>query len=149
MENMNKRKEKLDIEDDIIITIKKEHSENILQKKKNYEFRKYIPKNIIKRIWVYTSAPIGRLEYMMEIDKIIEYPERIKEDGIGNEEFNRGLKKSKYAYHISHLYVIKNTKGLKELREKYDFYPPQKYIYLRNNIKLQKYILNIELEKLY
>ena len=57
--------------EDIIITIRKEPSMNILKKMKNYEFRKYIP-----------AMPIGKLEYMIDIDKVIKYPEKIKEDGI-------------------------------------------------------------------
>ena len=63
--------EEFNMENDIIITIKKEPSENILRGKKTYEFRKYIPKTGIKRIWVYTGMPVGKMEYMMEIDKII------------------------------------------------------------------------------
>ena len=55
---------------------------NILKKMKNYEFRKYIPKEGVKRVWVYTAMPIGKLEYMIDIDKVIKYPEKIKEDGI-------------------------------------------------------------------
>lgn len=74
--------EEFNMENDIIITIKKEPSENILRGKKTYEFRKYIPKTGIKRIWVYTGMPVGKMEYMMEIDKIIKYPEKIEEDGI-------------------------------------------------------------------
>ena len=72
----------VDISNDIIITIKKEPSENILKGIKTYEFRKYIPKTGIKRIWVYTGMPVGKMEYMIEIDKIIKYPEKIDKDGI-------------------------------------------------------------------
>jgi len=36
----------------------------------------------VKRVWVYTAMPIGKLEYMIYIDKVIKYPEKIKEDGI-------------------------------------------------------------------
>ncbi len=77
-----KEKSKESMIEDIIITIRKEHSMNILKKIKNYEFRKYIPKEGVKRIWVYTAMPIGKLEYMIYIDKVIKYPEKIKEDGI-------------------------------------------------------------------
>ena len=75
-------KSKESMVEDIIITIRKEPSMNILKKIKNYEFRKYIPKTGIKRIWVYTGMPVGKMEYMIEIDKIIKYPEKIEEDGI-------------------------------------------------------------------
>lgn len=42
--------EEFDISNDIIITIKKEPSENILKCIKTYEFRKYIPKGSIRRV---------------------------------------------------------------------------------------------------
>ena len=53
--------EKFDISNDIIITIKKEHSENILKGIKIYEFRKYIPKDSIRRVWVYTGMPVRKI----------------------------------------------------------------------------------------
>lgn len=77
-----REKSKENMIEDIIITIRKEPSMNILKKMKNYEFRKYIPKEGVKRVWVYTAMPIGKLEYMIYIDKVIKYPEKIKEDGI-------------------------------------------------------------------
>ena len=82
MEKIEEFYEDFNMENDIIITIKKDHSKNILKGKKTYEFRKYIPKTGIKRIWVYTGMPVGKMEYMIEIDKIIKYPEKIEEDGI-------------------------------------------------------------------
>ena len=51
MEKIEEFYEDFNMENDIIITIKKDHSENILKGKKTYEFRKYIPKTGIKRIW--------------------------------------------------------------------------------------------------
>lgn len=50
-----------DISNDIIITIKKEPSENILKGIKTYEFRKYIPKGSIRRVWVYTGMPVRKI----------------------------------------------------------------------------------------
>ena len=51
----------VDISNDIIITIKKEPSENILKGIKTYEFRKYIPKTKLSRIWVYTGMPVRKI----------------------------------------------------------------------------------------
>lgn len=42
--------EGFDISNDIIITIKREPSENILKGIKTYEFRKYIPKTKLTRV---------------------------------------------------------------------------------------------------
>ena len=54
----------------------------------------------------------------------------------GNIEFNNGLKESIYAYHIKKIHMLKTPLYFKELKEEYNFYPPQKYIYLENNKKL-------------
>ena len=53
--------EEFNMENDIIITIKKEPSENILRGKKTYEFRKYIPKTKLTRVWVYTGMPVRKI----------------------------------------------------------------------------------------
>ena len=53
--------EGVDISNDIIITIKREPSENILKGIKTYEFRKYIPKTKLNRVWVYTGMPVRKI----------------------------------------------------------------------------------------
>ena len=54
----------------------------------------------------------------------------------GNIEFNNGLKESIYAYHIKKIHILKTPLYFKELKEDYNFYPPQKYTYLKNNKNL-------------
>ena len=66
----------------------------------------------------------------------------------GNIEFNNGLKKSIYAYHIKEIHILSIPLSLKELKENYNFYPPQKYIYLKNNVKLKEYLWNMDLEEI-
>ena len=51
----------VDISNDIIITIKREPSENILKGIKTYEFRKYIPKTKLTRVWVYTGMSVRKI----------------------------------------------------------------------------------------
>jgi len=82
---------------DVVMSIKPNFVKLIQEKKKNYEFRKYIPKLGIYRLWIYTTSPVCILEYVAEIDNIVEYPESVIGNGVGNEDFNNGLKKSKYA----------------------------------------------------
>lgn len=53
--------EGFDISNDIIITIKREPSENILKGIKTYEFRKYILKTKLTRVWVYTGMPVRKI----------------------------------------------------------------------------------------
>lgn len=134
---------------DVVMSIKPKAVNNIKEGKKNYEFRKYIPKKGINRLWIYTTSPICVLEYVVDIDNIITYPECVIGDGVGNEEFNNGLKSGKYAYHIKHLYSLKNPLKLEVLRSEYNFTAPQSYFYLENNEKLAKAILNQNLEKIF
>lgn len=134
---------------DVVMSIKPQYVKHIKDKKKNYEYRKYVPKKGIDRLWVYTTSPVCMLEYVIDIDDIVTYPDCIDEEGIGNDDFNNGLKKAKYAYHIKHLYHLKNPINLNELRQYYDFTAPQSYFYLQNNQKLADLLKTIELEKIF
>ena len=65
----------------------------------------------------------------------------------GNIEFNNGLKESIYAYHIYKIYMLEKPIDLITLKKDYGFFPPQKYIYLKNNVKLKEYLWNMDLEE--
>lgn len=134
---------------DVVMSIKPNFVRLIQEKKKNYEFRKYIPKLGIDRLWIYTTSPVCILEYVADIDNIVAYPEKVMGNGVGNEEFNNGLKKSKYAYHINHLYRLEKPIKLDVLRTLCDFTAPQSYFYLENNEKLQSLLEIQKLEKIF
>lgn len=126
----------------IFISIKPEFTKRIELGEKNYEFRKYIPKEKIDKLYVYETVPTCSLKYILTIDKIIEYPNKIIEVGYGNDDFNNGLKKSKYAYHISKVEKPDKSINLKELKNDYSFVPPQSYAYDSRYPKLTNYIEN-------
>lgn len=134
---------------DILISIKPKFTSLIKEKKKNYEFRNYIPKKGVDRLWIYTSSPICSLEYVADIDNIVTYPKHILEEGVGNDEFNKGFVQSKYAYHIKHLYRLKIPLKLDKMRTEFGFTAPQSYSYLANNPKLSEFVLMQELEKIF
>ena len=134
---------------DVVISIKPKFVDLIKDGQKNYEFRKYIPKKGVDRLWIYTSSPICTLEYVAEIDNIVTYPKHIIEEGIGNDDFNNGLKQSKHAYHIKHLYRLKTPLKLERLRNEFSFTAPQSYFYLENNQKLSEFVLMRELERIF
>lgn len=131
---------------DVVMSIKPVHLKRIVTGVKNYEFRKYIPKKGVNRLWIYTSSPECRLEYMAVIDKIVTYPDKITEEGLGNAEFNNGGKKAIHAYHISKLYKLKEPLTLDELKKEYSFTAPQSFMYLESNEKLKKYLEMVELD---
>ena len=128
----------------IYVSIKPKFTKKIETGEKNHEFRKYIPKEAIDTLFVYESVPTCQLKYIIEVEKIVEYPNKINELGYGNADFNAGLKKSKYAYEIKHVDLLESPIALKELKDVYGFAPPQSYAYddryekLTNDIKLAK-----------
>lgn len=132
----------------IYISIKPEFTKRIETGEKNYEFRKYIPKQEIDTLFVYESSPTCQLKYIIELGDIIEYPNKIKKEGYGNEDFNNGLKKSKYAYEIKKVFALKTPITLDKLRKEYSFVPPQGYAYATKYQKLTDELLSAEVERL-
>ena len=80
-------------------------------------------------MYVYETTPTCTLKYIIELGEIIKYPNLITKDGYGNEDFNKGVKKSKYAYEIKHVDILEKPISLFELRHIYHFTPPQSYAY--------------------
>lgn len=129
-------------EDGIYISIKPKFVELILEGKKNHEFRKYIPNKKFNRIYIYETIPKSRIKYVIDIAKISIYPEKIDTQGIGNIDFNKGMKKSKYAYKLGKIYFLKDEIGLKELKSIFHFVPPQSFAYVNKYKDLTQYINN-------
>ena len=127
----------------IYVSINPKATKKIEDKIKNYEFRNYIPKQKFNRLYVYVTSPICELKYIMEINNIIVFPEKIIEHGDGNEEFNNGLK-TKYAYQINKVYKLSHCISLKELKEKYQFIPPQSFAYKDRYLSLTNDIEQME-----
>lgn len=132
----------------IYLSIKPRFTKKIETGEKNYEFRKYIPKYEIDTLFVYESSPTCQLKYIIELGRIVKFPEKITESGDGNTDFNAGLKFSKYAYEIKHVYLLENPIGLKELRDVYGFVPPQSYAYDDRYKKLTDYIKSAKVKRL-
>lgn len=134
---------------DVVVSVYPKFTNLIKTGEKNYEFRKYVPKRGVDRLWIYSSSPTCALEYIADIDKIIEFPQKITEMGIGNDDFNNGLKKSKFAYHIKHLYKLESPLSLERLRNEFGFSAPQSYFYLESNTELQNFLLKQTFKRLF
>lgn len=127
------------MENGIYVSINYKAALKIEEGFKNHEFRNYIPKQDFKKLYVYVTKPSCKLKYILEIDDIIHFPNKIAENGDGNYEFNNGEKK-KYAYHISRVYKLEYPISLKELKEKYKFMPPQSFVYKNRYLSLTEYL---------
>lgn len=125
----------------IYISIKPKFTKKIEAGEKNYEFRKYIPKEKIDTLFVYETAPTCKLKYIIELGDIVEYPNKLLKKGYGNDDFNNGLKESKFAYEIIHVDILANPIELCDLKNKYGFVPPQSYAYDDKYKVLTKHII--------
>lgn len=123
----------------IYISVKPKFTKLIESGEKNYEFRKYMPKEEVKTLFIYESLPLSRLTYIIELGDIIHYPNKIDINGYGNIEFNEGLKVSKYAYFLKKVYKLEEPILLKDLK-KYGFNAPQAYSYDYRYPELTEYI---------
>ena len=132
----------------IYLSIKPEFTKRIETGEKNYEFRKYYPKQKIDILYVYETAPTCALKYIIELGNIIEYPNKISKEGYGNSDFNDGLKKSKYAYEIKHVDILEKPITLLQLRNIYNFFPPQGYAYDERYPELTNEINNSKIRRL-
>lgn len=137
------------MEKTIFISIKEKYINQIVLGKKNYEFRSRIPQKNINIFFVYTSSKPKVIEYILEVGKVIKYPNQIEENGIGNQEFNNGDKKYIFAFPIKHVSKLLKPISLEELRKIYLFNPPQSFMYASTNKKLCNFIKSSKKELIY
>lgn len=99
--------------------------QQIVDGKKNYEFRKYCLKPSVKRVWFYRTAPHSSIEYICEIlpaatRNVNDTP--LDENGLGNREFNTHDKEWEgydFAYNIESVYHLDCPVTLSQLRKDY------------------------------
>lgn len=113
---------------DIFTSIYPTHMENIVSREKNHEFRSYTFPATVSRIWIYQTRPLSTLTHMAVIGAPKTPGEITNLDGLGNIEFNKGEKRSKFAYEILELYALASPMTLEELKSRQWFKAaPQKY----------------------
>ncbi|WP_281999075.1 hypothetical protein [Priestia flexa] len=135
---------------DIIVSIKPKYCDLIKSRKKFNEFRNFIPKRgVPKNIWVYETAPVSSLKYLMIVDLPVQFPEKVDVRGYMDEEFNSGLMHYKIAYPILEFYELSNPLNREELLNIYNFKGPQAYIYLDSYPLLNKYLIEINKIKIF
>lgn len=116
---------------DIIVSIHPQHVANIVNRRKDHEFRSWPIPDQVARIWVYETKPTSSLKYMASISAVKRPGEILELEGLGNTEFNAG-KGARYAYQILQLYELANPVSLATAKaNNWLGGPPQKYVYLR------------------
>ncbi|KAM0284331.1 hypothetical protein ACHAO9_009256 [Fusarium lateritium] len=110
---------------DVLLAIKPVHLANIVSQQKNHEYRKYRLRDGVTRLWLYeTSAGGGRssITHIAVIpDSVRHTPGTVPTEpfGIGNAEFNAGLKQSKYGYAVLELYELIHPVTLAEMKSQW------------------------------
>ncbi|KAF5022709.1 hypothetical protein F66182_5257 [Fusarium sp. NRRL 66182] len=106
---------------DVLLSIKPHHLANIISREKNHEYRKYRLKDGVLRLWLYETGSGGGCSSITHIATIPpttrHEPGSVPDEpaGIGNADFNAGLKESKYGYPILELYKLKHPVTLHEM----------------------------------
>lgn len=120
----------------ILLSIKPQFVEEIINGRKTFEFRKAIPKQEVKTIVVYSSSPVCRIVGEFEVEKIIcRRPDELWQEtkqgaGISKSFFEAYFEGREQGYAIQ----IKEFRPYARpipLREKYpNATPPQSFCYV-------------------
>lgn len=130
---------------DVILSIKPEYSQQIIDGTKKVELRRRFPINIPTGTlaYIYSTSPERALTGIAEIELIAKMPinqlwnsfshvsgiERSRFD-----EYFSGLDKG-FGIVFSKVYALKKSIGLQELRERFNFEPPQSFLYTKQEMK--------------
>ncbi|KAI1816710.1 hypothetical protein GGS20DRAFT_173167 [Poronia punctata] len=121
---------------DVLLAIKSVHLKNIASRRKNHEYRKYRLRDGVERLWLYETAEDGGKASITHV-AVIPSDERrtpgtvpTEPFGIGNDDFNAGLKQSKYGYPILELYELVKPVSLGEMKTKWGMSAPMGWRYL-------------------
>ncbi|OQD75588.1 hypothetical protein PENDEC_c006G01030 [Penicillium decumbens] len=126
---------------DVILPMRDPYMSQIIDGRKNYEFRKYCLKPSVKRIWFYRTAPHSSITHVCETPSArTRNPgdPPLEEDGLGNAEFNNRHKDwdgYDFAYKMVTVRELQRPITLDEMKEKHGFkLAPRGLVYLPKSI---------------
>lgn len=122
----------------ILLPIKPEYANGIINKTKLYEYRKRICKRKVDKIVIYSTSPVGRIIAEVEVNGTISkspnelWQETKKYSGISKTKYMEYYKNKDiaFAYKLGKVFVYDKPKTLKDFGINYY---PQSYVYLENN----------------
>ena len=83
---------------------------------------------------LYVSSPDQTLRYIAVISNGKSPGEIEVEDGMGNADFNNGLKQASYAYEVKELYELRDPLPLADMQRKYRTTFPQRFSYVTESM---------------
>jgi hypothetical protein len=110
---------------DVVLAIYPEHVATIVDGSKTHEFRKYRLSPDAKFLWLYETAPVCAVRFVIEVDNVA-LPGQIPSSGLGNAAFNTGDKESKFAYPILRLVRLPRPISASELLD-FGLCPPHRW----------------------
>ena len=127
---------------DIILSIKPEFAEKILNGEKLFEFRKQVPRQEISWVFIYASSPYKKIVGRFRVNRIINgTPEEIWEKcggqgGIDQERFFSycGNNDIIFGFEISE--VTKFKSPINPYEKDCNFNAPQSFAYFNNNYEM-------------
>lgn len=126
----------------VLLSVKPKYVTAMIKGNKKYEFRKSIWRSNkkIKKVYIYSSAPIQKIIGIFTIRDIIEdNPNNLwikfgEFSGIREDEFFNYFKSSKKAFAIEIEAIEIFEKPIDPFREFSDFKPPQSFYYVDENV---------------
>jgi len=130
---------------DLIISIHPQYSEKILKGKKTVELRRRFPLSTAKgtKIYIYSTSPVMAIVGCAEISDIIKLPiqniwkKYSKSALIKKHDFEvyfEGLTEG-FALELTNAQTFQTPMNLEELRERFNFTPPQSFIYAKQEMR--------------
>lgn len=120
----------------ILLPIKPEYVEKIINQSKRYEYRRKIGKKKVDRIIIYSTYPIKMVIAEVEVKKVLtDTPDNIWEktknySGISKEKYSKYFcdKNKAFAYQLGKVLVYSKPKRLEDFNI---YYSPQSFVYLK------------------
>lgn len=119
----------------IVLPIKPEYAEKILNNEKWFEYRRKIPKRAVSKIVIYETAPVSKIVGEVDVFKVLEnspyelYKRTEGHSGISLDNYMKYFdgEETAYAYFLDHPIRFTETIGIEEYGLKG---VPQSYVYL-------------------
>jgi len=133
--------EKFRAQRDVILSIKPQYSSAIFEGNKTVELRRRFPINVPNGTlaYIYSTSPVRALDGVAKIDGVVKHTvsdiwdhfgDRACIDKTAFDEYFTGLDNG-YAIVFSEARRLKRSIDLPELRERFNFVPPQSFLYAK------------------